>query len=412
MTAVLDAIKKHGHFQDYKKAEKVHEEAKKAVESARATLSLLNGSGTKAKRFCKKKAREATEKALAKALDSKSEAKEAKEAYKVNESSMKAGFLEDLEKAKQAQSTAKGAMPAAVSKIFMFYSNLLSLESKYSWNKIVGKQTVSDPYINLQGDALEGPRGMSCESFNNCIMFHLLTAFPINAAEQEKYYSSNVLRKPQRINVRQFVRHVEQLNAYITQMPCFYYSPNANASTKPENVPFREAELGAHVLHMCPLQWQDQYNMNKKGMTPMDMCSLLTLLEAIECVCTYEKGKLDTFEKSDKSSNKGKKGKKRPGTNSTIWVPKKVRFEKHCKLCMKHGVAHTMHNTHDCRRFQKDGKEKSSFRAAKKGGCKSNPINQNFAQLTNKIKKLEKALKKSGKKGRKCRYEDNNSDSK
>ncbi len=54
-------------------------------------------------------------------------------------------------------------------------------------------------------------------------------------------------------------------------MPCFYYSPNANASTKPENVPLMEAELEAHVLCMCPLQWQDQYNMNKKGMMPMDM---------------------------------------------------------------------------------------------------------------------------------------------
>ncbi len=41
MTVVLDAIKKRGRFQDYKKAEKVHEEAKKAVESARAALSLL-----------------------------------------------------------------------------------------------------------------------------------------------------------------------------------------------------------------------------------------------------------------------------------------------------------------------------------------------------------------------------------
>ncbi len=70
-----------------------------------------------------------------------------------------------------------------------------------------------------------------------------------------------------------------------------------------------------------------------------------------------------------------------------------------------------MHNTRDCRRFEKDGKEKSSLCAAKKGGCKSNPVNQNFAQLTNKIKKLEKALKKSGKKGQKCRYEDSDSSS-
>jgi hypothetical protein len=269
------------------------------------------------------------EKALAKALDSESEAKEAKEALEVNDDSMKAGFLENIEKAKQAQSTAKGVMTTAAGKMFTFYSNLLSPESKYSWNKIVGEKTECDLYINLQGDSLKGPRGMSCKSFNNCMMFCLLTAFPINAAEQEKYYISNVLKKPQRINVRQFVWRVEQLNAYIAQMPCFYYSPNANASTKPENVLFTEAELGAHVLLMCPLKWQDQYNMNKKGMTPMDMRSLLTSLEAIECICTYEKGKLDTFEKSNKSSNKGEKGKKCPGTNSMVWIPKKVCFEKH-----------------------------------------------------------------------------------
>ncbi len=147
-------------------------------------------------------------------------------------------------------------------------------------------------------------------------------------------------------------------------------------------------------------------------MMPMDLGLLLTLLEAIERVCTYQKGKLDSFEKSNKSSNKGEKGKKRPGTNSTAMVPKKVCFEKHCNLCKKHGGTQSMHNTRDCCRFEKDGKEKSSFRAAKKGGYKSNPINQNFAQLTNKIKKLEKALKKSGKKGQKRHYKDSDSNSK
>ncbi len=53
VTVVLDAIKKHCHFLDYEKAEKVHEEAKKPVESARAGLSLLDGTGTKSKRFCR-----------------------------------------------------------------------------------------------------------------------------------------------------------------------------------------------------------------------------------------------------------------------------------------------------------------------------------------------------------------------
>jgi hypothetical protein len=40
------------------------------------------------------------------------------------------------------------------------------------------------------------------------------------------------------------------------------------------------------------LEMDNQYKMNKKGMTPMDMRLLLTSLEAIQCVCTYEKGKI------------------------------------------------------------------------------------------------------------------------
>jgi hypothetical protein len=126
-------------------------------------------------------------------------------------------------------------------------------------------------------------------------------------------------------------------------------------------------------------------------------CSLLTLLKAIERVCTHEKGKPDDNEKSYKSSYKGKKGKKRPGTDSTVRVPKKVQFEKHCDLCKKHGGTHITHTTRECCKYEKDGTEKSSFHAAKKGGKKNYPVNQNFAQLTKKIDKLEKALKKSGK---------------
>jgi hypothetical protein len=118
---------------------------------------------------------------------------------------MKANFLSDLEKAKKAQRIAKGAMAAATTKMFAFYSNLLSPESKYAWNKIVSEQTESDPYVNLQGDMLQGPRGMLRQLFCDCVMFHLLTPFPINAAEQEKYYITNVLKKPQRIPLRQFV---------------------------------------------------------------------------------------------------------------------------------------------------------------------------------------------------------------
>ncbi len=111
--------------------------------------------------------------------------------------------------------------------------------------------------------------------------------------------------------------------------------------------------------------------MNKKGMTRMDMRLLLTLLEAIKCVCTYKKGRPES---SKKSSNKGKKGMTCLSTNSTARVPKKFHFEKNCDLCKKHGGAYTMHNTRDYRRFEKDRKEKSKIRAVKKCRKKGNPM--------------------------------------
>jgi hypothetical protein len=163
------------------------------------------------------------------------------------------------------------------------------------------------------------------------------------------------------------------------------------------------------VLQMCPIQLQDQFNMNKKGMPPMDMRSLLMSLEAIGCVCTHEKAKLES---TKKASYKGKKGKKCPGTKSTARVPKKVCFKKHCNLCKRHGGVYTMQNTHDCCRFEEDRKHKSNFCTTKKGSKKSNPINQNFVQLMEKIEKLEKVLKKLSKTVQKCRYEDSDSASK
>ncbi len=295
---VLDAMKKRGYFNDYDRAQKAYEEAAEAAELAEAGLALLKRISEKTSKYKLKKikkAKEAAKEDLAKVQETKPGTKEAEEAPKALEDLMKVGFQADLEKATQAQETAQGTMNSAATLMFVFYANLLSFESKYTWKKIVIEQTEGNPYVNLQGVSLEGPRGMSCNLFNNCMMFHHLTAFPINAAEQEKCYISNLLKKSQHVNVHQFVCRVEQLNAYISQMPCFYYSPNANASKNPENIPFTEAELRAHVLCMCPIQWEDQYNMNKKGVTPMDMRLLLISLEAIERICTYKKGKSKFF---------------------------------------------------------------------------------------------------------------------
>jgi hypothetical protein len=155
-------------------------------------------------------------------------------------------------------------------------------------------------------------------------MFHLLTVFSNNTAEQEKSYLSNVLKKPQRVGVHQFVQCIAQLNTYVAQLPCWYYSPSYVTGMTPANVLLSKADLASQVLQMCPPQWQDQYNnLQKKGMTPMDMHSLQACLKAIECLCTPEK---DHVKSGKKASHKNKAGAKRPSTGATKQTPKKYRF--------------------------------------------------------------------------------------
>jgi hypothetical protein len=178
---------------------------------------------------------------------------------------------------------------------------------------------------------------------------------------------------------------------------------------KPANVLFTEADLESHVLRMCLHQWQDQYNLQEKSMTPMDMRSLQASLEAIERVCTPEKAHVQS---GKKASHKNKAGAKQPSTGATKQAPKKVHFERSCKLCKKHGGVHTTHATKDCHRYKKDGMVKANFHAAKKAGKKPNPAKQSFAQLSKKLDKLEKTLKKASHKSKKSHRDDSNSDSK
>jgi hypothetical protein len=67
VTAVINAIKKRGHLDDYEKAMWEYEKAKKANESTRAGLALLEETGENVKKSSKKKTKEGKKEARAKA---------------------------------------------------------------------------------------------------------------------------------------------------------------------------------------------------------------------------------------------------------------------------------------------------------------------------------------------------------
>jgi hypothetical protein len=135
----------------------------------------------------------------------------------------------------------------------------------------------------------------------------------------------------------------------------------------------------------------------------MDMHSLQASLEAIERVCTPEKAHALS---SKKASHKNEAGAKRPSTGAAKLAPKEVLFERSCKLCKKYGGAHTTHATKNCCRYKKDRTVKANFCDAEKAGKKPNPAKQLFTQLSKKLDKLEKTLKRASHKSKK-RHRDN-----
>jgi hypothetical protein len=208
--STLDVIKKQGHFMAYIEAHELYVEQHEMAKQAKAALAEPDRATSKGAETSKK---------------SSKKAKEAMAMADATEPELQANFLLDLKKAKEAAENTKGKMDSAAKDMFQFYANLLSVEAKYAWSKIVIEKTASNhPYTNIQGASQKGPRGPLRKSFDDCVMVHLLIVFPSNLAEQERYYITNMLKKPQCISMHQFVHRVEQLNSYIAYLPCFHYN--------------------------------------------------------------------------------------------------------------------------------------------------------------------------------------------
>ena len=182
----------------------------------------------------------------------------------------------------------------------------------------------------------------SWDSFNECVTFHLLQVFCHDVGETLKYYITNMLKKPNRVLIRQFFVRVEQLNSYLETLPCLFNSPKANQATK-KVLPLEDADLATHLLRMCPAKWQTQYELTENS-TPVSTRALLLVLENIE---NYVE--LDAKPASMTKAKGAEQKHKMESEDSHIpKKPKKVGWtEKHCMLCKKHGGAHKTHTTRD-----------------------------------------------------------------
>ena len=91
-------------------------------------------------------------------------------------------------------------------------------------------------------------------------------------------------------------------------------------------------------------------------------------------------------------------------------IPKKRHVDvKHCVLCKKHGGVHNIHNTTECCRYEKDSTPKKSFagknaqRNLRNGSAQREQ--NNYAQFSTKIAKLEKSNKRLKHANKKCKHD-------
>jgi hypothetical protein len=312
-----------------------------------------------------------------------------------------------VDQARKARNEAQARADVLGAQIFQLYGNLLTDEARQPWEKIVKDQTDTVPWEDLRGGVHEKKAGKTWTSFLDCVMFHLQTVFQPDAAEAVKFYITNTLKKPNRVPIRQFFTRVEQLNNYLESLPGLYHSRNANVANKPVT-PLEDADLATHLLRMCPVKWQSQYDLMTQS-TPVCTRDLLLVLEKIE--------KSLNLDEKPPSKDKAKGADpKRKMDSIDARIPKKAKkgwTDKHCSLCKKHGGAHTTHNTKECRRYNSDGSQKKPAHKPKADKAGREKAGQNYAQIIRQEckKAVRSAFKQSKRGNKRRRHQDSDSDS-
>ena len=104
----------------------------------------------------------------------------------------------DLEKAKKTVLT-------EIVKAYELFCLYFVGEAHTQWDKVVQEIDQKDPWVAVNGVFNKRPRKRTWEYFLDCIELHKLTIFYYDAAELQRYYMQQHVRKLQCITVQAFV---------------------------------------------------------------------------------------------------------------------------------------------------------------------------------------------------------------
>ncbi len=75
---------------------------------------------------------------------------------------------------------------------------MLRDEPKIQWDRIVTDMNTKNPWEDIEGVKHNGLHRKSQQSLKDCIEFHKLTVFTVDAAERLRYYLMCSVKKPVR----------------------------------------------------------------------------------------------------------------------------------------------------------------------------------------------------------------------
>jgi hypothetical protein len=94
---------------------------------------------------------------------------------------------------------------AKVGLVYDLFRKGLKEDPELQWDRIVDDMHTKDPWEDLKGVKHDGIRRKSSLSLWECIDFHKLTVYSINAAERQRFYMLCNLKKPTKSSIRAHV---------------------------------------------------------------------------------------------------------------------------------------------------------------------------------------------------------------
>jgi hypothetical protein len=135
-------------------------------------------------------------------------------------------------KDKEALKAKKDIGVAEAQKAYELFRCFVVGEARMQWDRIVNEMHTKNQWIGVNGKANKGICVRSWISFMDCIELHKLTIFPADTAKKQHYYMQQMIKKPQRVMVHQFMSCMGVLNDYLAYLPTVFDTLMAVSDTK------------------------------------------------------------------------------------------------------------------------------------------------------------------------------------